>query len=267
MTGEPSERRDPRALAGQWIFGLDRWLCRRFGIYEYSGRSECLFRAEIRRAEENMRLADGLRVKIGDPLLQLHLWNEHVPAMGREGPSVAWARRTARRMEASLRELARYLSESEAGHDVVALRAEMHLRTDHQSAQLARIFGRFGFEAQVHAGQEGLWRLVGENLLVVLLILASNPASLRAGVLRRECLRAVISRERFLRLYGRGAPAAARAAQGAVSHLGPHRLGVPAGRVVPSARTRRPGYAPRADRAAAPSARARGAGTPSDPSR
>lgn len=274
MSGELSENRAPHSLLGQWIFGLDRWLCRRFGIYEYSARPDCLFRIERGRADERVWLCDGLRVEVGDPLLELHLWNEHVPPMGRR-PSVAWGRRTARVMDASLRELAGHVAESAECRAVVALRAQMRLRTGRQSAQLASIFRRFGFEAVPHSRAErpGPLRLLGENILVALLMLAANPVSLRSGLLRRNCTRVIISREAFLRRYGRSraplvanresavaaraAPVALSAAVSATLRSRPHRPGAaprPGGS--PVARLRRPGHCAGTDRIAAP-ARAR----------
>lgn len=222
MSGEQPENRALRMLLSQWIFGLDRWLCRRFGIYEYSSRGDCLFRAELGRAEQTVRLSDGVRVRIGDPLLELHLWNEHVPPMGRR-PSVAWGRRTARVMDASLRELARYLSQSPEARSVVALRAQMRLRTDRQSAQLASIFRRFGFEAvpQSPAERPGPLRQFGENFLVALLMLAANPISLRSGLLRRNCARVIISREAFLRRFGRSRAPALSASSAAAARAAP----------------------------------------------
>lgn len=274
MSGELAKNRALHTLVGHWIFGLDRWLCRRFGIYEYSGRPDCLFRVELGRADEPVRLSDGLQVKVGDPLLELHLWNEHVPPMGRR-PSVAWGRRTARMMDASLRQLARHVAQSGECRTAVALRAQMRLRTGRQSAQLASIFRRFGFEAVPHSRAErpGPLRVLGENILVALLMLAANPVSLRSGVFRRNCTRVIISRDAFLRRYGRSRPAlgkdresaaAARAAPVTLSAVvsatlrsRAHRQGAaprPGGPSV--ARLRRPGYFAGSDRSAGP-ARAR----------
>ena len=272
MSGDLPKKRTLRALLGQWIFGLDRWLCRRFGIYEYSARADCLFRAELTRADEPVVLCDGQRVEVGDPLLELHLWNEHVPPMGQR-PSVAWGRRTARVMGASLRELACHVAESPDCHAVIALRAQMRLRTGRQSAQLASIFHRFGFEAVARRRTErpGSLRVFGENILVALLMLAANPVSLRSGFVRRDITRVMISREAFLRRYGRwrpavpaaeraaaarSAPVALSAAVAAVLRSRPHRQAAPRPGGSPLARPRRSGHAPGSDRAAAP-ARAR----------
>ncbi len=222
MSGELPQKRTLRALPGQWIFALDRWLCRRLGIYEYSAREECLFRAELKRADETVSLSDGLEVRLGDPLLELHLWNEHVPPMGR-GPSLAWGRRTARVMDASLGELGQHLTQSLECRTVVALRAQMRLRTGRQSAQLASIFRRFGFEAVTHPQLErpGRLHLLGENILVALLTFAANPVSLRSGLLRRSGARVIISREAFLRRYGPLRCAALGAQSAAVSRAAP----------------------------------------------
>ena len=102
-----SEKRGLRAIhPEQWVFSLDRWLRRWHGVYEFTAHRDCLFRAERCLAEESLLLCDGVRVRRGDPLLKVHLWNEHMPAMGQDGPTIAWARRASRAVDTSLRELA-----------------------------------------------------------------------------------------------------------------------------------------------------------------
>lgn len=204
MSVELSDKRGLRAIhPEQWVFGLDRWLRRWHGVYEFSGHRECLFRAERCLAEENLLLGDGVRVRRGDPLLRVHLWNEHMPAMGQQGPTVAWARRASRAIENSLRELARHLMQGAELDQVVAVCADMRLATAKQSAQLVRIVSRYGFEPakDSRVGRPGLLRFVGENILMVLLILATNPTAFRAEVLRRGHARVIISRAKLLRLY------------------------------------------------------------------
>lgn len=187
----------------QWVFGLDRWLRRWLGIYEFTAHRDCLFRVEYCLAEESLLLSDGVRVRRGDPLLKVHLWNEHVPIMGRRGPTLAWARRASRAIEASLRELARHIAQSADLDAVVAVCADMRLAPAGQCAQLARIVSRYGFEPakDPSAGRPGFLRRIGENILMVMLVLATNPIAFRAGVLRRDHARVVISRAKLLRLY------------------------------------------------------------------
>jgi hypothetical protein len=205
LSVELSEKRGLRAIhPEQWVFGLDRWLRRWHGIYEFTAHRDCLFRAERCLAEESLLLSDGVRVRRGDPLLKVHLWNEHMPAMGQDGPTVAWARRVSRAVETSLRELARHVTQYSDLDSVVAICADMRLATGKQTAQLGRIVSRYGFEAakDSRVGRPGLLRLIGENLLMMLLVLATNPIAFRAAVLRRGHARVVISRAKLLRLYG-----------------------------------------------------------------
>ena len=199
-----SEKRGLRAIhLDQWVFSLDRWLRRWHGIYEFTAHRDCLFRAERCLAEESLLLSDGVRVRRGDPLIKVHLWNEHRPAMGQYGPTIAWARRASRAVETSLRELARHVAQSSELDAVVAVCADMRLATVKQNAQLTRIVSRYGFEAakDSRVGRPGLLRLIGENILMVLLVLATNPIAFRAAVLRRDHARVVISRAKLLRLY------------------------------------------------------------------
>jgi hypothetical protein len=204
LSVELSEKRGPRALHPEhWVFSLDRWLRRWHGVYEFSAHRECLLRAERCLAEESWQLSDGVRVRRGDPLLRIHLWNEHMPAMGQQGPTVAWARRASRAVDASLRELARHLAQGQDFDAVVAVCADMRLGTARQSAQLTRIVARYGFEPTRNSrlGRPGLLRFIGENILMMLLVLATNPVAFRAAVLRRDHTRVVISRAKLLRLY------------------------------------------------------------------
>lgn len=207
MAVELSEKRGLRALhPEQWVFSLDRWLRRWHGIYEFTAHRDCLFRAERCLAEESLLLSDGTRVRRGDPLLKVHLWNEHMPVMRQDGPTVAWARRASRAINTSLRELARHVAQSSDLDAIVAVCADMRLATARQSAQLARIVARYGFEAakDSRVGRPGFLRRIGENILMMLLVLATNPMAFRAAVLRRDHTRVVISRAKLLRLYRSG---------------------------------------------------------------
>lgn len=199
-----SEKRGLRAIhPEQWVFSLDRWLQRWHGVYEFTAHRDCLFRLERCLAEESLLLSDGVRVRPGDPLLRVHLWNEHMPAMGQDGPTIAWARRASRSVDTSLRELARHVAQCSDLDAVVAVCADMRLAPRKQCAQLARIVARYGFEAakDSRVGRPGLLRLIGENLLMMLLVLATNPIAFRAAVLQRGHTRVIISRAKLLRLY------------------------------------------------------------------
>jgi hypothetical protein len=170
------------------VFGFDRWLRQRQGVYEYSDDPRCFFRVQRMTAERDVALGDGRRIGRGTPVLNLHLWNEHVPPLGSNGFGIAWAREATRRVELSMYGLPRHLKWARALHELVALRGDMRLGTAEQSDQLARIAVRYGFEAagadpdQLSAGT--LTRLA-QNVFICLPVLAPSPAALRLPVLRR----------------------------------------------------------------------------------
>jgi hypothetical protein len=192
------------ALIEQAVFGIDRWLRQRQGVYEYSGDPFCVFRVQRMQAEAGVLLSDGTRVAAGDPVLNLHLWNEHVPPMRLEGATVAWAREATRRVDRSMRDLARHLKWTRALDDIVALRGDMRLGTPEQSSQLARLAAHYGFEP---AGENGIDLTSGtvqrfaENVFIFLLVMATNPLALRAPVLRRDHKLVYLSRTALERRY------------------------------------------------------------------
>jgi len=188
----------------QAIWALDHWLRERQGIYEYTDHAECLFRIERARATHSFTLSDGTGVRPGDPLIELHLWNEHIPVMGRRGPTLAWGRRTLRALDTSLHELARFLHRREEYADIAAFYGNMCLGTAAQCEQLARIMAQYGFEVLSNrkGALPGALHRLGENLLIVMLALATNPATLRTALLRRYRERLILSRATLEGLYG-----------------------------------------------------------------
>jgi hypothetical protein len=185
------------------VFVLDRWLQRYQGVHEYTTDASCLFRIQRANAQANVALSDGTKIRAGEPILNLHLWNEHVPPMGDQGATVAWARQLSRALAISLKGLAKHLSARPDLRDIVALRADMRFGTPERSEQLARISARYGFATALSGEGSGSGRLhdVGERALIFLLILATNPASLRFNTFRRDHKIVYLSRAALERRY------------------------------------------------------------------
>jgi hypothetical protein len=187
----------------QAVFALDRWLRQRQGVYEYTNHPSCLFRVQRAQAEFARTLSDGTNIAAGDNILKLHLWNEHMASIGENGVSVAWAQQINRAVQISLTELARHVVENDLD-SVVAVRADIRLGTAEQSAQLIRIASRYGFEAaSPDTIQDGTLHRFGENIYLFLLVLATNPITVGAPVLRRDHTLVYLSR-RTLEQYYRG---------------------------------------------------------------
>ncbi len=203
MSAELSEKRSSTFSWVEWVLKLDSWLRRRQGIYEFTTDRRCLFRAEIGRSDRALALGDGTQLAAGDPILILHLWNEHIPAMGLRGPTVAWARQMSRAAHVSLRELARHLRQQAELDDVAAICGDMHLGSARQAHQFTRIVSRYGFETvdEGEAETAGTLHRIGKNILVLLLVAATNPVALRGKLLRRFHRRVFMSRTVLARRY------------------------------------------------------------------
>ena len=186
------------------VRALDDRLRLRQGVFEYTGNPDCLFRIQVIAASDDLILSDGVAVRAGDRLINLH-WNEQFPRFPEDGPTLRWARRVNRNFEVSLRELAHFLAVRRDFDDVVAICGNMALGSAERSAQLARWVGGFGFERVATPNSQSLTQQLhrfGENILISMMILARNAAALRADTLRRDRLLVVSSRQKLQRRYG-----------------------------------------------------------------
>ena len=194
-----------RRWIGQTALRIDDGLRIRNNVCEYSNDPQCVFRIQITEARQDIDFADGAAVRTGDRLISLHLWNEHIPLIPSHGATFAWGRRMARSMDVSLRQLAAFMSLRPEFDGVVAIRGNMAESTAQTAAQLLRIMQHFGFET-VPGEPAVSWRQklhqFGENILVLLLLLAVNPAAARTSVLSRVRFEVLLSRGSFNKRYG-----------------------------------------------------------------
>ncbi len=144
---------------GYWlenaVFGLDRWLRRRQGIFGDIDAPACIFRVRRARAEKPLTLSGEARIEPGMPILKLHLWDERVPLRGSEGTTVGWA----------------YISTAPPSHRCGNWRS-------------------------------GSLHHFGENLLIFLLVLATNPVAFGTAALRRDHNLVYLWRAALERRYG-----------------------------------------------------------------
>jgi hypothetical protein len=193
-----------RSVIGALVSAIDERLRRHYGVGEYTGRPDCIFRIQIDRLNEDATLRDGTRLCRNDRIVDLHLWNEQLPRMAAKGPTVGWALRFNRGFEASLRELATYLATRPDLEDVAAIRAYMSIGSAAQRDQLSRVVGRFGFETIAPTRPPTVReraRRFCENILFSMMVYARNPAGLRRDALRRDRTLAYLSRRTLQSRY------------------------------------------------------------------
>jgi YkoP domain len=190
------------------VFGLDSVLRRWQSIIEYSRDPNCILRIKLERLDSDIVVADGTFGRAGDRIVDLHLWNERIPRIPKQGASIAWAGQMHLCFRHSLRELARYLAARSDLDDVSVVRCNMALGGRERNAQMVRLIGRYGFEpgrASAAPTVADHVRHFGENILISLMVLARNAGALRRDTLRRGRTQVFLSRRVLEQRYGCGA--------------------------------------------------------------
>lgn len=156
------------------VRAFDRWISRQLKIFVFSDEPDCILRAQVIRARHAVYLPE-VHFEVGDMVLMLHLWNEHLPTMPASGPDLAWANRTWRSFVGSLHRLAQYLHQ----------RPEIQIRAIGGISALftlegdsgARLMQRLGFVFVPYRSKLGRFGEFWENLYAWFLLWAFNPAS------------------------------------------------------------------------------------------
>jgi hypothetical protein len=205
---EPAAEKRWHSWLDRVVFGIDGALRRWQSVVEFTGDPGCILRIKVARLDQDLVLADGTSARVGDRFIDLHLWNEQIPAMPKEGASIAWARQMHVCFQQSLRQLARYLTDRPDLADVSVVRCTLMFAGPERDGQMARLLGRYGFElappATTVTSAERARRL-GENILISLIVLARNQVALRRDTLRRGRTRVFMSRKLLEQRYGGGA--------------------------------------------------------------
>jgi len=200
----PAVGRRRRSWLQRIVFGIDGALCRLQSVVGYTSDPGCILRIRVARLDRDLMLADGTCGRAGDRFIDLHLWNEQIPAMPKEGASIAWARQMHVCFQQSLRQLARYLAGRSDLGDACLVRCTLMFAGPERDGQMARLLARYGFELVPAADPQNLReraRRFGENILISLMVLARNAAALRRDTLRRGRTRVFMSRRLLEQRY------------------------------------------------------------------
>jgi ceramide glucosyltransferase len=192
-------------VPARMIQGLDSLLRRYYRIFEFSHNKDCLLRLSVSKSEKDVVLADGTTVCRGDFIGELHLWNEHIPPLPRQGPSLAWALTFQRRMIRSLRELARYIQADPNLWEIKAFRAENSFGGRQGLLPITDLIKRWGFEFVPKSQSTGIRRHFVDfwkRFYMLILIWAFNPAKPNRSLKELMQGRLWMSRKRLIGQYG-----------------------------------------------------------------
>jgi hypothetical protein len=189
------------------VHRFDGLLRRQKRVQEFTQDEGCILRIALTVYKRDTRLSDGTEVRSGQRICELHLWNERLPPMPREGPDLRWGVRFYRLVVKSLRGLAIYLAAEQELEDIVALRGEMALPGGGDVLASASVGSQVGFDVlnvTLQAGRWGRFKHFWENVYAWALMWTFNPGTLRAkSFLRLQRYQFWMSRQELLRRYGK----------------------------------------------------------------
>ena len=144
--------RIPRRIAGfsgRLVRRLDPFSPPSRGNFRVLHRRRLFLAASLGIFDEPLTLSDGTSLSPGDPVCDLHLFNEHMPAIGPDGPGLAWAIQLQRGFRSSLTKLAAAFENDPRFAQAKAIRAETVFVTRRGIGQLQRITDRLHFDMQI----------------------------------------------------------------------------------------------------------------------
>jgi len=181
---------------------FDGFLRKAYGVYEFCDDPECLLRIRVIPAPHALAVEGG-QVPAGAAVIELHLWNEHIPPIPRAGPTLAWAIQFQRLVIASFRQLAAHMARDPRLAGVAAVFGVTVLISPGGDSGGEKLFRRLGFAVGPYHSPLGRFAEFWENFYSWGIIWAFNDVSLRQRRLLGLCRHEVwLSALEFLRRYG-----------------------------------------------------------------
>jgi hypothetical protein len=186
------------------VRALDERMRRRQGIIEFTDDPHCILRISLARADCDLRLADGVLVRAGDPIIEMHFWNERMP-QARGAAGLGWGGRFSRRLRRSFDDLAFALDRDPRLAGAVAMRGRLAFAGARNGDDARRFGAWFGFDMADAARADTLRRRLrdfAEDLWLFALTYTFNPGGLHGRSLVRRRDDMWISRARLVDRYG-----------------------------------------------------------------
>lgn len=193
-------------IARSVIRRFDWFLRRLYGIHEFTQEDDCIVRIAFGKSARELTLSDVTKILKGETIGELHLWNERIPPMPKDGADLAWGLQFHHLVRRSLAELARYIESAPEWNGVSAFRGETAVDGQEGLEQATEVLGRLGFD--LFPLGRSISRLkpfleFWENIYLWGLIWTFNPASLKGKrLLHLQRCQIWISRRRLIERYG-----------------------------------------------------------------
>ena len=183
------------------VRAFDRFLYRCQGVFVFWDHPDCMFRAQLTQARREIGLP-GAVIPAGAEVLGLHFWNEHMPQIAPEGPTLAQAVRARRMILSTFRALAREMHRDPRMEGIQALGGATVLFAAGDGSGGDRLFTRLGFTVFPCRSPLGRFGQFWENVYTWSLMWAYNAVSLRQRkLLALERTESWITARDFLQRY------------------------------------------------------------------
>lgn len=167
-----------RSLIRSLIIRFDRYMRRKMNVIEFWDNPDALIRIRVTQSDRPLVVANDV-IPVGEKIIEIHFWNEHVPRIPTSGTDMKWAIKSVRILMSSFTELARQIRDDERFQGVKAVGGitPLFLAGDDSSGE--RIWKRLGFTMTPVKHPMGRVGEFWENVYTLLIIWAFNPLGVR----------------------------------------------------------------------------------------
>lgn len=156
---------------------IDHMIRRSLKLVEFSADPECILRIQLSRSAHSVDLGALMMLK-DDPILAIHVWNEHMPKISSQGADLQWALKLRHMLMHSFKLLAEELKRDPQFTHLTAIcgTSAMFSFTDHVGG--LRMMQHLGFTVLPYHRPLGKFGEFWENLFAWGMMWAYNEASL-----------------------------------------------------------------------------------------
>jgi hypothetical protein len=184
---------------------IDTQIRRSEHTYDYCDDSACILRIQLLTSPHPVTFSDKV-IQKGDPLLAIHVWNEHMPQIPHGGADLKWALRLRRQVQHSFKILAKVMKGDEIYAPVQAIYGASVLFSSTNHTGGTRMMQSFGFTVLPYHNPLGKFGEFWENLFSWWLMYAFNTESMDTRKFwQLERTEIWMDRDEFIQRYGVGA--------------------------------------------------------------
>jgi hypothetical protein len=181
---------------------IDTLLTRSLKIYEFTADPECILRIQLKRASHPVTIGE-YNIATGDPVLGIHVWNQHMPKLSEDGPTLDWALHLQRQTVHSFRLIASEMKSDSRYDPIKSICGESALFSFTTHTGGTRLMEHLGFIVIPYHRPAGRFGEFWENLFSWWLMWTYNDPSLHSRSLwHLQRTEIWITRDEFFRRYG-----------------------------------------------------------------